>query len=406
VVLCSDGLPSTGATQASGRYNASDHENYSYANAVYRTDRSLKKNKYFIYALGFFHNSEGQDLKFGKKLMKDLASKDKYYVVTNTKDIDKVFQDVAEKITKTSISKSSLTLYVGEHYKLNAQVNGVKKSASWKSSKSSVATVNSKGKVTAKAVGTATITATVNGTSVTCKVTVKKKKTAAAKASISLNKTSASIYVNKSVQLRATVTGNSKTVTWTSSNSSVATVTKNGKVKGKSAGKAVITATANGVSATCTVTVDIKHPEYSQYFMVEPKKSSYGSKLIDEYGCRLMVNANAVVTKCAVYVKKEGSVYKRTLAFTGSNIEYAYYVPYLARNGKSIYDGTNSSRIITRRMYKNSDGIWSLDGRYTLMTANLKDASGNSLAVQSTGVSGRNTKIFDDLDEMKKWLSE
>ena len=153
IILCSDGLPETGSQTAKGRYKSSDHSYYKYANATYNTDVKLKNKKYFVYALGFFHNSKGKDLKFGKRLMKDLASKDKYYVVTNPKDIDKVFDDIADKITKTTINKSAITLYVGDTYQLTTMVNGVTKKAKWKSSKSSIATVNSSGKVTAKKEG-------------------------------------------------------------------------------------------------------------------------------------------------------------------------------------------------------------------------------------------------------------
>lgn len=405
VILCSDGLPNVGSTTYSGRYKSSDHSDYMYANATYNTDVKLKNKNYFIYALGFFHNSTNNDLKFGKRLMKDLASKDKYYIVVDSKDIDKVFNDIAQKITKITMSKSSLTLYTGDTYSLSVQENGAAKTAKWKSSKTSVATVSQSGKVTAKKAGTTTITGTLNGKSVTCKVTVKNKKITV-KPKIKLNQSSATIYVRKSIQLKATVTGKSKTVKWKTSNSSIATVNKNGKVTGKKAGKVTITASANGVKATCIVTVKIKHPTYSQYFMVSPRKSKYGSSTIDEYGVRLNVNQDASIKKCAVYLEKSGNSYKRTIACKGTNILWASYVPYLARNGKIIYDGTTSSRINTFSLSKNSSGIWSRNGNYDLITANLEDANGRQLAVQSTGVAGKNTKIFYNKSKMIKWLEK
>lgn len=83
------------------------------------------------------------------------------------------------KITVPKISKTSLGLYKGSTYSLS--ITGSPTSVIWKSSDTSVATVNSSGKVTAKKAGTATITATatsvVGSTSLkksfTCKVTVK-----------------------------------------------------------------------------------------------------------------------------------------------------------------------------------------------------------------------------------------
>ena len=74
------------------------------------------------------------------------------------------------------LNKKKLTLYVKKSFTL--KVSGTKKKIKWSSSKKSVATVNSKGKVTAKKKGTTTITAKVGSKKYTCKVTVKKKITA------------------------------------------------------------------------------------------------------------------------------------------------------------------------------------------------------------------------------------
>lgn len=76
---------------------------------------------------------------------------------------------------KVSLTKTKLTLTIGKTYKLKLKNN--KKKVKWTSSKKSVATVTSKGKVTAKKVGTATITAKVGKKKYKCKLTVKAKKT-------------------------------------------------------------------------------------------------------------------------------------------------------------------------------------------------------------------------------------
>ena len=76
-----------------------------------------------------------------------------------------------------TLSKTSLTLSVGETATLTRTVTGYKKyTVQWSSSDKTVATV-SKGKITAQKEGTATITARVKGTNykATCKVTVTKK---------------------------------------------------------------------------------------------------------------------------------------------------------------------------------------------------------------------------------------
>lgn len=77
--------------------------------------------------------------------------------------------DTAKAATK--LSKTKLTLEVGQSKTL--KLSGAKGKVIWSSSKKSVATVTSNGKVTAKEVGTATITAKSNGKKYTCKVTVK-----------------------------------------------------------------------------------------------------------------------------------------------------------------------------------------------------------------------------------------
>ena len=76
-------------------------------------------------------------------------------------------------VTTPAISKKTLKLTVENTYTL--KMTGTKKSVKWSSNKKSVATVSSKGKVTAKKAGTATITASVGGKKYTCKVTVVKK---------------------------------------------------------------------------------------------------------------------------------------------------------------------------------------------------------------------------------------
>ena len=75
----------------------------------------------------------------------------------------------------SKINKKKATLKVGQTLQL--KVTGTKGKVKWKSSKKSVATVSSKGRVKAKKKGSATITAKVGKKKYTCKVTVKKPTT-------------------------------------------------------------------------------------------------------------------------------------------------------------------------------------------------------------------------------------
>ena len=78
--------------------------------------------------------------------------------------------------TSVALNKTTLTLDIGRTSNLRATVypsNAANKKCTWRSSNTSVATVDSNGKVTAKKAGTATITVkTSNGKTATCKVTV------------------------------------------------------------------------------------------------------------------------------------------------------------------------------------------------------------------------------------------
>ena len=166
--------------------------------------------------------------------------------------------------TGVSLNKTSATLNnVGQTVQLTATVapsNAANKNITWKSSNTSVATVSSKGVVTAVGNGTAKITATTNsgGKTATCQVTV-----SIATTGVSLNKTTATLNsVGQTVQLTATVSPTNaanKNVTWKSSDTSVATVSSSGLVTAVGNGTATITVTtaSGSKTATCKVTVSI-----------------------------------------------------------------------------------------------------------------------------------------------------
>ncbi len=168
----------------------------------------------------------------------------------------------AVAVTGVELDKSELSLTVGDTYTLTATVkpsDAANKNITWKSGKTSVATVDKNGKVTAVAAGTAKITVTTADGSFTAQCTVTVKEATVAVTGVELDKSELSLTVGDTYTLTATVKpsgATDKTVTWESGKTSVATV-ENGVVTAVAAGTATITVTTNdgNKTAQCTVTV-------------------------------------------------------------------------------------------------------------------------------------------------------
>lgn len=124
--------------------------------------------------------------------------------------------------------------------------NATNKSVTWKSSNTSVATVDANGVVTGKKAGTANITVTTQdgNKTATSKITVVNNEVRVT--GISLNKGNVDLKVGENYGFVATISPSNATnrnVTWKSSNTNVATVSANGMVTAKGAGTTNITAT-------------------------------------------------------------------------------------------------------------------------------------------------------------------
>ena len=177
------------------------------------------------------------------------------YHVYGSRNTD-LFQFGYVKMSKKSLNfnlEDTTSYKLGKYAKKYSCTS--KQKIKWKSSNSSVVSVDKNGKLTLKKDGTATITAYIAdakgnmclGSEAKCTVKVVKPK-------ITLNKTAVTLYKDETAKLIATVTGTKKKVTWKSSKSSVVSV-KNGKITAKKPGTAKITAKAGKVSASCKVTV-------------------------------------------------------------------------------------------------------------------------------------------------------
>lgn len=165
-------------------------------------------------------------------------------------------------VTGVSLNKTSLSLGTERKASLKAIVapeNATEQTVTWKSSDTSVATVDQKGVVTGVKKGTAKITATTKDGSykATCTVTVYRSVK-----SIKLDIEETDLPKGEKISLKTTVSpanADNKTLVWSSSDTSVATVSSTGVVKAKRKGTAVITAKTqdSGASVSCTVNVVI-----------------------------------------------------------------------------------------------------------------------------------------------------
>ena len=172
---------------------------------------------------------------------------------------------VKQPVTSIKLSKKSISLNKGKKYTLKARIapkNAANKAVVWKSSNTKIASVSSKGVVTAKSTGTTTITATAKDGSrkkASCKVTVKgssNKKILIQE--LKFNKKEQKYllypdYVTNYINITTPETllpeiipanATNRTISWKSSNTNIATVGYDGKVTAKSVGTAIITASA------------------------------------------------------------------------------------------------------------------------------------------------------------------
>lgn len=220
------------------------------------------------------------------------------------------------------LNYSSFTLYVGDTLTLKA--TGTYTSLTWKSSNSSVASVN-EGVVTAKKAGSATITATTgSGAKTQCLVTVKNVSTTA---SISVSPSSATICQGSTKQLTASGSGYSR-VTWGSSNSNIASINDSGLVTASSSNTGTVTITAyakdnNGnVKATDTTSITVVELPTTITLSVSPSTVvNVGTNVIITANVNKAVNVNWNSTTSDSYEKTNGN----TLTISTSGMSVGLY---------------------------------------------------------------------------------
>ena len=189
---------------------------------------------------------------------------------------------VVDTIALKEISLNKKTLIIKEKETETLKVNfnpstATNKKVTWKSSNTSVATVNSSGKVTGIAPGNATITVVSNdgGFVATTKVTVEaiSKKVV----SISLDKKELTLVSGETSTLKHTINpdyAENKNVTWTSADEKIAIV-ENGKITAMSVGTTEIKVISEdgNKEAVCKLTVTL--PPIKGMSFAETEKTVY-----------------------------------------------------------------------------------------------------------------------------------
>lgn len=194
--------------------------------------------------------------------------------------------NVVESVALTSINLNKSNITIKENYTeildvIYSPSNATNRKVTWKSSNTSVVTVDSEGKITGIKPGSATITAISNdgGYVSACEVTVEaiSKKVIG----IDLDKKELSITVGEKAVVTATITpsyAENKNIVWSSSNKDVASV-NNGEITALSIGTTEIKAISEdgNKEVVCNVTV-ISQPIKSISFVSEEQNVYIESK--------------------------------------------------------------------------------------------------------------------------------
>lgn len=166
-------------------------------------------------------------------------------------------------VTAITLDKTETEMLTGSTLQLKATLspdNATSKDITWASSDKTIATVDTKGLVTALKAGVVTISATANKIKATCEITISDPFIAVTGITLDEIKIDGLIE-GETTKLTATVLPDNATdpkVSWSSSDEAVATVDEEGTVTAVAPGTATITATAGEASAMCKITVIAK----------------------------------------------------------------------------------------------------------------------------------------------------
>lgn len=278
-----------------------------------------------------------------------------------------------------TLNISKKTIYAGNSF--NLKIIGLVGNATFTSSNSKVATVDSNGKVTCKSAGNSTISVIANGITLNCTITVKNS---------ALNCTNKTIYVKNSFTLKV-VKGLNGKANFKSSNNKIAKVDNKGKVTCKSAGTCVITANANGLSLQCKVkvinpTIKYKSKIYIKNSTTISIRGKVGKSTFKSSNKKVAtVNSKGKITgkkkgTCTIIIRTNGVTLKRRITVINPRLNKksiklvqgkTFKLKVYGGNGKVKYS-SNNNKIATVSKYGNIRAKYAGSCKVTVIRNGIK----------------------------------